>query len=236
MLRNSLVRFQQRCFVRATKDLARPYLKVRNAYLTSFVTEKSSGAHICVTDPFLPVTIKMGKGASFILKGKLTFEPWFGSRQRAYIELGDDSNLTIAGDFGLGNGCRIVVMTGGQLHIGGRLKESASGMTERSMILVRRRVTIGTDFICSWGVFITDCDWHDMAGVCNTEDTVIGNHVWITPNCSILKGSRIGNGCIVATGAVTHKAVYGDGCLLGGVPAQALAQGREWTRELKPLA
>jgi acetyltransferase-like isoleucine patch superfamily enzyme len=211
-------------------------LNLRSAYLTSFVTEKDSNAQVCVTDPFLPVTIKMGKGASFVLKGKLTFDSWAGSRQRVHIELGAGSNLTIAGDFILGNGCRIVVIEGGQLHIGGRLKESGSGITEKSMILVRRRVTIGTDLICSWGVFITDCDWHETTGTCSTEDTVIGDHVWITPNCSILKGSRIGNGCIVTTGAVTHKASYDDRCLLGGIPARVLDQGREWTRDLKPLA
>jgi len=231
----SLMRLPRRCLSRAIRDVTSAYLSLRSARLTGFVTEKGSNARICVTDPFLPVTIKMGKGASFVLRGKLTFDSWAGSRQRVHIELGAGSNLTIAGDFSLGNGCRIVVIEGGKLHIGGRLKESGSGITEKSMILVRRCVTIGTDFICSWGVFITDCDWHETIGACSTEDTVIGDHVWITPNCSILKGSRIGNGCIIATGAVTHRASYGDRCLLGGIPARALAQDREWTRDLKPL-
>lgn len=215
--------------------LSRVLKKIRGIYLTSLVTKKSSDARIFITDPFLPVTIRMEKGASFILNGKLTFDAWVGSREQVFIQLGESSKLTINGDFTLGNGCRIIIMPGGQLQIGGRLKESASGITEKSMIMVRRRIIIGTDLICAWGVFITDCDWHEMTGICNTEDTVIGNHVWITPNCSILKGSRIGNDCIVATGTVTHKATFADSCLIGGVPARVLAQNREWTRDLKPL-
>jgi len=229
MSRSSLLRFPLRCLSKAIREL-------RNAYLTSFVTVKGAGARVSVTDPFLPVTIKMAKGASFVLEGQLTFDSWLGARQRVYIELGEGSNLTVAGDFSLGNGCRINVLPGAQLHIGGRLKESASGITERGLILVRRRVTIGKDFICAWEVFITDCDWHEMIGACNTEDTVIGDHVWVAPKCSILKGSRIGNGCIIATGAVTHKTSFGDGCLLGGMPARILDRDREWARDLQPLA
>jgi hypothetical protein len=48
--------------------------------------------------------------------------------------------------------------------------------------MMRRRVHIKVDLICSWGAFITDCDWHENIGHPNTEETVIGDHVWITPN------------------------------------------------------
>jgi len=31
--------------------------------------------------------------------------------------------------------------------------------------MVYKRITIGKDFLCSWNMFITDCDWHGMVGV-----------------------------------------------------------------------
>lgn len=210
--------------------------RLRGIRLSALVTAKKPGARIVVADAFLPVTIRVGKGANFILGGRLTLEPWEGNRERIYISLGEGSSLEIAGDFNLGPGCRVIVAPGAHLRIGGRKKESGSGMTERSMIMVRKRVDIGCDLICAWGVFITDCDWHESSGASSTEETVIGEHVWITPNCSILKGSNIGGGCIVATGSVTHRATYPGGCLVGGVPARVLAKGREWCRELKSTA
>jgi acetyltransferase-like isoleucine patch superfamily enzyme len=208
----------------------------RSARLSALVTNKKNGARIVIADALMPVTVNMGKGASFSLQGRLTFEPWEGNRERTSISLGEGSRLDIDGDFNLGPGCRLVVTPGAHLWIGGRKRESASGMTERSIIMVRKRVAIGCDLLCAWGVFITDCDWHETSGSSNTEDTVVGEHVWITPNCSILKGSKIGDGCILATGSVTHRAFYPERSLLGGVPARVLAQGREWSRDLKAVA
>lgn len=162
--------------------------KSRGRSLTAKVTERSEKACIVVSDPFLPIRIKMEKNANFVLRG--------------------------------------------ELYIGGRRDESASGMTERSRIMVRKHVHIGVDLICAWGVFITDCDWHEIIGHTNTQETVIGDHVWIAPNCSILKGSHIGNDCIIATGSVTHRTSFPDGTLIGGVPARVLATGRQWTRDM----
>jgi acetyltransferase-like isoleucine patch superfamily enzyme len=164
--------------------------------------------------------------------GILSLESWLGSRLPIYIGVGRGGTLWIKGDFAVGPGCRIFVDDGASLEIGGRLKESGSGITERSTIMVRRRLSIGTDFICAWNAFITDSDWHHIADQSPTEETTIGNHVWITPNCSILKGSSIGDGSIIATGCVTHKSVFPQNALIGGHPARVLAENRTWKRDL----
>ena len=208
---------------------------IRSSRLTGMVTNRQRRGRIIIEDALLPVTIQVGKGASFTLNGCLSFTSWNGLREKIYISIGEGAALTIDGDFQIGPGCRLVVEAGGQLYIGGRRKESASGMTERTLVMVRRRVVIGVDLLCAWGVYITDCDWHEISGQPSTEDTIIGDHVWLAPNCSVLKGSRIGKGCIVATRAVTRGATYADCSLLGGAPAKVLAEGREWTRDLAPL-
>ncbi len=49
----------------------------------------------------------------------------------------------------------------------------------------------------------------------------IGNDVWIGDRVTILPGVSIGNGCIVAAGAVVTKS-FPDYCIIGGVPAKVL--------------
>ncbi|QNU23475.1 CatB-related O-acetyltransferase [Geobacillus zalihae] len=53
------------------------------------------------------------------------------------------------------------------------------------------------------------------------EDIEIGNDVWIGANSIILDGIKIGNGAIVAAGAVVTKDVP-DYAIVGGVPAKII--------------
>lgn len=49
----------------------------------------------------------------------------------------------------------------------------------------------------------------------------IGNDCWIGAKATILDGSVIGNGCVVAAGAVV-TGVFPDNCIIGGVPAKVI--------------
>lgn len=53
------------------------------------------------------------------------------------------------------------------------------------------------------------------------KQTIIGNDVWIGANVIILDGVKIGNGAIIATGAVVTKNVL-DFEVVGGVPARVI--------------
>lgn len=49
----------------------------------------------------------------------------------------------------------------------------------------------------------------------------IGNNCWIGAKSTFLDGSKIGDGCIVAAGAVI-RSEFPDNCIIGGVPAKIL--------------
>ncbi|WP_221091962.1 CatB-related O-acetyltransferase, partial [Providencia rettgeri] len=53
------------------------------------------------------------------------------------------------------------------------------------------------------------------------SETSIGNDVWIGANALILDGIKIGNGAIIAAGAVVTKSVP-DYAIVGGVPAKII--------------
>lgn len=51
--------------------------------------------------------------------------------------------------------------------------------------------------------------------------------MWIGTGVKILKGVSIGDGAIVAAGAVvTHD--IPDGCMVAGVPAEVIKKGVRW--------
>ena len=57
-----------------------------------------------------------------------------------------------------------------------------------------------------------------------TQAISIGDDVWLGANVTILKGAKIGNGCVVATGSVVTAGSYPDRSILAGVPAKVVKQ------------
>lgn len=191
-------------------------------------------ARVRVKWPVVPVHVRRHPSAVLEVRGVLTFESWLGTRKAIGISCAEGSRLIVGGDFTVGNGVRFSLSRRSLLEIGGRKTESAAGITEGSLFLVRRHVEVGTDLLCAWNVFVTDCDWHPIEGKLPQEDTIIEDHVWLAPNCCILKGSRIGQGTVVAAGAVVHRMVVPPGSLIAGVPARLVGSGQRWSRDLPP--
>jgi acetyltransferase-like isoleucine patch superfamily enzyme len=96
--------------------------------------------------------------------------------------------------------------------------------------MVKKFLFIGYDFLCSWNVFITDCDWHYIGTKIKQIDTKIGDHVWITCNCSVLKGSDIGSNSILSNGTVVHREKFDDYSLISGNPARRIKNAPDWSR------
>ena len=53
------------------------------------------------------------------------------------------------------------------------------------------------------------------------KDITIGNNVWIGANAVILPGTDLGDGCVVAAGAVVNK-TFPNNTIIGGVPAKSI--------------
>lgn len=89
-------------------------------------------------------------------------------------------------------------------------------------------ITIGDDCAIASGVNLRDADNHRLSGVpAGSAPIVVGDHVWIGMNATVLKGVHIGSGAVVAAGAVVARDVA-PGTLVGGVPARVLRTDVIW--------
>lgn len=185
---------------------------------------------ICIFADEYKVKIKKSDNSKLLITGRVKFINHLGNTATSVIYLGDNARLEIKGDLEIGPGVRIMVGNGGCLTIGGKLKETASGFTENVKIMCKRHIQIGVDLICAWNVFITDSDWHQVKEQNDDHPVIIGDHVWITPNVSILKGTKIGDNCIICNSSVVVKGEFPNSSLIAGNPAKRVAHAPVWRR------
>lgn len=57
----------------------------------------------------------------------------------------------------------------------------------------------------------------------NHKGISIGNNCWIGSKTTILDGAKVGNGCVIAAGAVV-RGEFPDNVVIGGVPAKIIKQ------------
>ncbi|WP_454439706.1 acyltransferase [Thauera mechernichensis] len=96
--------------------------------------------------------------------------------------------------------------------------------------MARKNVSIGHDVIISWGVFISDSDWHEISWDQHTKPIDIGDRVWISHDVSVLKGTTIGNGCVVGAKSLLSNSMYPDNSLIAGTPAKIVRKDVFWSR------
>lgn len=177
-------------------------------------------------DIYKPCMFKMGRGASISAEGYFNFNiSWWNIKniRGGELILGENSRLIISKNFNIYEGCSIIVTDGAELKLG------SGYINMDSKIRCRKKITIGNDVVISENVHIRDSDTHQILNENHvpTQPVIIGNHVWIGANATILKGVTIGDGAIIAAGAVVTKDVHANS-MVGGVPAKVIKENIEW--------
>lgn len=157
--------------------------------------------------------------------GKLTINKSWIANDPFYsiLSLGKKAAITVVNTFDIYTGAKIYVNENAELILGGGY------INHNVNISCFKRIEIGTDVVISENVTIRDSDNHSLLG--SNKESIqpvkIGSHVWIGLNATILKGVTIGDGAIIAAGAVVTKNVP-ERCLVAGVPAKVIKENVGW--------
>lgn len=149
-----------------------------------------------------------------------------GSKAETYLKLKKGAQLHVNGEFKIMYGATIQIFENGKVTLG------RSYINSDSLIACKKNVAIGDGVMIARGVKIYDTDYHEILNengyVLNPDaDVIIKNHVWIGVNAVILKGVTIGEGSIVAAGAVVTKDVP-EKCMVAGNPARVIRENVVW--------
>lgn len=199
-------------------------LKMRNIYLALFARGTRDNQSLVL--PYGRFYYDLRENAKInIIHGLFELNSEFGKPNRltGILKMNAKSEINVSGNFVIYSGCHILVNTNAKLNMG-------SGYIHRGAnIRCHKEITIGHGVAISENFTVWDTDGHVIVGKENekTKPVKIGNHVWIGANVTVLKGAQIGNGAIIAAGAV----VTGDipaRTLAGGVPAKIIREDVEW--------
>lgn len=178
--------------------------------------------------PSRNAVIQLDKGAKIILRGNLVI----GTRmmRKSYMEarllVQKNGELTV-GDEGIEmfSGAYIRIMVCGEMEANGLF------MNEGCQITARKKIMIGEGCLMGRGVTLRSDDAHHILGEKHESSLpiTIGQHVWICQEASVMKGVKIGNGAVVAAGAVVTEDVPKH-ALVGGIPAKVIKEYVEWER------
>ncbi|MBP5428926.1 MAG: acyltransferase [Clostridia bacterium] len=150
---------------------------------------------------------------------KIRFGPIERISPNVLLEFNRGAKVTLGNRIRIHSGSKIKVRRGAKLSIGEGTK-----INYNCMIVCRQSVSIGEKCEFGPGVLVYDHDHDFRVGLekrlYKSSDVVIGNRVWIGANTVILRGTVIGDDCVIGAGSVVRGTIS---------PHTVLVQKREDT-------
>ena len=103
---------------------------------------------------------------------------------------------------------------------------------------INTRVILGKDCMLSYNIMIRPNDGHTIYDkntrqVKNTpQDIIIGNHVWIGANATILKGAKVPSNTIIGACSLVNKVFLEENTIIVGIPAKIIEKEINWDRSV----
>ncbi len=132
----------------------------------------------------------------------------------ASLRVAKNSRAELGSGVRIGKNALVSVLNGGTLSVG-----AGTSIGMNNLIVCHEQIRIGQETILAPNVFIYDHD-HVFDAECGvhkrefkTSPVSIGDRCWIGANTVILRGTKIGNNCVIGAGCVL-KGDYPDGSVI----------------------
>ena len=199
-------------------------LKFRNIYFMLFAPGKRSKESVILAYGRFFYGLKSSSAVN-IDQGSLILNSDFSKPNpfMGILKMYENSEINVENHFVIYAPFHIVINQNAKLNLGSGYINRNAKIRCLEEITFGKNVAIGEDFT------ILDSDAHIIKGKENetTQTTVIGDNVWIGINVTVLKGVHIGEGAVIAAGAVVTRNIP-MGVLAGGVPAKVIRENIEW--------
>lgn len=173
-------------------------------YLCKSVERKNNAKII----PYKHAVVELEKGSKIIVNGDIEIGTDLikGSKAETRVRLRENAVWNAEESCSLSYGTTLEVLQDGVLNT------KYFTMNSNCTMIAAKEIKIGHDVMIGRNVTIYDSDYHSIldetGNVRNHPIPVhIGNRVWIGTNSMVLKGSHIGDECILAANSFVPKSV-----------------------------
>lgn len=189
-------------------------------YLKSNI-KRDKGAYLI---PYRHSTIDIDKSANVLLHANIHINPQEvnGTKKEAILFVRPNGRLVINGAVRLLSGATLQVQQNASIDIG------QAYINHDATIIAANNMKLGNGLLISRNVTIFDSDFHtildkDGNQINTIKNIEIGDHVWVGVNATLLRGTKIGKGAVIAAGAVVGGKIR-EGTMAAGNPARSYSE------------
>lgn len=171
--------------------------------------------------------VKLTENVSIVNKGTFRFgtlpDMYLPTNSPCSLKMMENSKLIINGYVTCGPGVGFFIDKNASLELGDNVVINAN-----TKLACCNNIRIGNNSLISWDVQIMDSDFHKIARDSEVSGPIsIGNHVLVGARAMILKSVTIGDGSVIAAGAIVTTSIP-EKCLAAGVPAKIIKENIDW--------
>lgn len=154
-----------------------------------------------------------------------SFSNIYSQRHPTTFCLSENSKMIFAGYFKSADGCIFHLKNKATLRLG-----AYTTFGDNVRVVCSNHIEVGDYTQITFDSILSDSNCHYMIDFSNMTiknrngEILLGKRNWIGNNSRINKGTKTGDGCIIASGSMTNKSYAGNNIVIAGAPAKVVKE------------